>query len=110
MGTDGDGDGQEDDADDVTVANVALRYVVQQRHVSAAIVGVRLGEREHIEDNQRVFRFRLTQSERAHIEAVLAKGNARPHPGGSGPRAGDCVGLGRGFHYCTPVTTPNIYY
>jgi hypothetical protein len=39
--------------------------------------GTRLGVSEHPEDNLNVFRFRLSDSDRADIEAVLERSNGR---------------------------------
>ncbi|MGI9412958.1 MAG: aldo/keto reductase, partial [Hyphomicrobiales bacterium] len=44
---------------EVSVANVATRWVLEQQAVGAVIVGARLGEREHREDNRRVLSFTL---------------------------------------------------
>ena len=66
----------------VTIANIALRFVLEQPFVDCAIVGARLGEREHIEDNQRVFSFRLSAGDKEDISGVLAKG--APIPGDCG--------------------------
>jgi len=39
--------------------------------------GTRLGVSEHPEDNLNVFRFRLSDADRADIEAVLERSNGR---------------------------------
>ena len=42
---------------DVTIANVAVRYVLENPIVGGAIIGVRLGISEHIEQNSKIFTF-----------------------------------------------------
>ncbi|MBX6324128.1 MAG: aldo/keto reductase, partial [Rhodospirillaceae bacterium] len=66
----------------VSVANVAVRWVLEQPAVAAVIVGARLGEREHRADNLRVFSFALDDEDRAVIAAALA--DARRIPGDCG--------------------------
>ncbi|MCF8063120.1 MAG: aldo/keto reductase [Deltaproteobacteria bacterium] len=57
----------------VSMANVACRYILDQPAVGGVIVGARLGESEHREDNLRLFRFSLSESDHAEIrEAVEA--------------------------------------
>jgi aryl-alcohol dehydrogenase-like predicted oxidoreductase len=55
----------------VTIANVAARWVLQQPGVAAAIVGVR--NSTHIEENIRVFAFELDDEDLRRIAVVLAK-------------------------------------
>ena len=55
-----------------TIANVAVRYVLDRPAVAGAIVGARLGVAEHISDNARVFNIRLDTGDLEAIEAVLA--------------------------------------
>ena len=57
---------------DVSIANVASRYVLEQPAVAGVIIGARPGEREHIADNLRVFSFSLTGEDREELEAALA--------------------------------------
>jgi aryl-alcohol dehydrogenase-like predicted oxidoreductase len=45
----------------VSVSNVASRWVLEQPAVAAVIIGARLGEREHREDNLRLFSFSLDE-------------------------------------------------
>lgn len=59
----------------VSIANVGVRYVLDQPAVAGVIVGARLGVTQHIADNARVFDFLLDAADRAAIEAVLAKSN-----------------------------------
>jgi aryl-alcohol dehydrogenase-like predicted oxidoreductase len=57
----------------VGIANLGMRYVLDQPAVAGVIVGARLGSAQHIADNARVFGFTLDPGDRAAIEAVLAK-------------------------------------
>ncbi len=67
---------------DVSIANVASRYVLEQPAVAGIIIGARPGEREHIADNLRVFSFSLTGGDRDELEAALA--TLDPIPGDCG--------------------------
>ena len=55
----------------VSIANVAVRYVLEQHTVAGAIVGARLGVSEHIEDNAQVFSFSLDRDDFAKLDPVL---------------------------------------
>jgi aryl-alcohol dehydrogenase-like predicted oxidoreductase/enamine deaminase RidA (YjgF/YER057c/UK114 family) len=66
----------------VSVSNVAVRWVLEHKSVGAVIVGVRLGESEHCDDNLKVFRFSLDGSDKAILEKALSK--ARDLPGDCG--------------------------
>ncbi len=66
----------------VSMANVATRWVLDQPAVGGVIVGARLGEREHRDDNLAMFSFTLDDADRARIEAALA--SARRIPGDCG--------------------------
>jgi aryl-alcohol dehydrogenase-like predicted oxidoreductase/enamine deaminase RidA (YjgF/YER057c/UK114 family) len=57
----------------VSIANVASRWVLDQEAVAGIIVGARLGESEHREENARVFDFALDQEDRAHIADALTE-------------------------------------
>jgi aryl-alcohol dehydrogenase-like predicted oxidoreductase len=57
----------------VTIANVAVRYVLENPIVGGAIIGVRLGISEHIEQNNQVFSFSLNQNDIDEINSVLSK-------------------------------------
>jgi aryl-alcohol dehydrogenase-like predicted oxidoreductase len=57
----------------VSLANIAVRYILDRPAVAGVIVGVRLGVADHREDNARVFDVRLDGEDHAQIEAVLAK-------------------------------------
>ena len=56
----------------VSVANVAARWVLEQEAVAAVIIGARLGEREHRDDNVALFRFALDDADRARLAAAQA--------------------------------------
>eukprot|EP00475_Leptophrys_vorax_P005726 TRINITY_DN13458_c0_g1_i2.p1 TRINITY_DN13458_c0_g1~~TRINITY_DN13458_c0_g1_i2.p1 ORF type:complete len:269 (-),score=17.24 TRINITY_DN13458_c0_g1_i2:181-912(-) len=58
----------------VSVANVAVRAVLDQPTVAASMVGVRLGVAEHIADNQRIFALQLDEEDRERIERVTRRG------------------------------------
>jgi aryl-alcohol dehydrogenase-like predicted oxidoreductase len=55
----------------MSVANVAVRYVLDRPTVAGVIVGARLGHSDHREENARVFDFTLDQEDLDQIEAVL---------------------------------------
>jgi aryl-alcohol dehydrogenase-like predicted oxidoreductase len=58
----------------VSIANVAVRSILDRPAVAGVIVGCRLGKSEHIADNRRVFDLRLDEEDRARIAAVTRKG------------------------------------
>ena len=66
----------------VSLANVATRWVLEQPAVAAVIIGVRLTGREHRADNLRLFSFSLDEDDRRTIRAALAV--ARRIPGDCG--------------------------
>jgi aryl-alcohol dehydrogenase-like predicted oxidoreductase len=55
----------------VTIANVAVRYILDRPAVAGVIIGVRLGVTDHREDNARVFGFALDPKDYDRIESVL---------------------------------------
>ena len=57
----------------VSIANVAVRAILDRPAVAAVIVGTRLGVAEHIADNTRVFGLQLDSDDRAKLDAVSAK-------------------------------------
>ncbi len=57
---------------DVSVANVATRWVLEQPAVAAVIVGARLGEREHRADNLQLFAFAFDDEDRALLNTAFA--------------------------------------
>jgi aryl-alcohol dehydrogenase-like predicted oxidoreductase/enamine deaminase RidA (YjgF/YER057c/UK114 family) len=66
----------------VSISNVATRWVLEQPAVAAVIVGARLGESEHRDDNRRLFSFALDEEDRRIIDAALA--GTRRIPGDCG--------------------------
>lgn len=50
-----------------------VRWVLDQPAVGGAIVGVRLGLTEHLEDNKKVFSFKLDNDDVSAIAAVQGK-------------------------------------
>jgi aryl-alcohol dehydrogenase-like predicted oxidoreductase/enamine deaminase RidA (YjgF/YER057c/UK114 family) len=67
---------------DVSIANVASRYILEQPAVAGVIIGARPGQREHVADNLGVFSFSLTLEDREELQAALATLN--PIPGDCG--------------------------
>ncbi len=65
----------------VTIANVATKYILSQSHVAGVIVGARLGKSQHIKDNLKLFDFSLDSDDLASIEGALS---------GLNPIHGDC--------------------
>jgi aryl-alcohol dehydrogenase-like predicted oxidoreductase/enamine deaminase RidA (YjgF/YER057c/UK114 family) len=65
----------------VSMANVAVRYVLEAPAVAGVIVGARLGRSRHIEDTARLFEFELDDESVSEIKDVLA---------GMDPIPGDC--------------------
>ena len=68
----------------VSLANVAVRAILDRPSVAGVIVGVRLGITDHRTDNARVFEFALTSEDHARIQAVLGKSRDLYHS------IGDC--------------------
>ena len=62
----------------LTIANVAVRWVIQQPAVGGAIVGMRLGHTaaDHIAENARVFSFALDDEDMATLAVVQRKGRS----------------------------------
>lgn len=58
----------------VSMANIAVRYVLDRPAVAGVIVGARLGVVEHIADTMRIFALQLDADDRTQIEEVLARG------------------------------------
>jgi aryl-alcohol dehydrogenase-like predicted oxidoreductase/enamine deaminase RidA (YjgF/YER057c/UK114 family) len=67
----------------VSMANVATRWVLEQPAVAAVIVGARLGEREHRDDNLRLFTFTLDDADRALFDQALTGAKRLPGDCGS---------------------------
>jgi aryl-alcohol dehydrogenase-like predicted oxidoreductase len=56
-----------------SIANVAVRAILDRPAVGGVIVGVRLGVSDHLEDNRRVFDLQIDAEDRERIDAVLRK-------------------------------------
>jgi len=69
-------------AHDVSMANVASRFILEQPAVGAVIIGARLGASEHIENNQALLNFTLKANDRDAIKEAL--NNLTPIPGDCG--------------------------
>ncbi|HLP87172.1 MAG TPA: aldo/keto reductase [Nostocaceae cyanobacterium] len=54
----------------VSIANVAVRYILDQPTVGGVIVGARLGVSEHIADNSQVFNFSLDSEDINAIDLI----------------------------------------
>ena len=67
---------------DVSVANVATRWVLDHPAVAGVIVGARLGERVHAADNLQLFGFELDAED--HARLADAFGTTRDMPGDCG--------------------------
>ena len=67
----------------LSIANVACRHILDHPAVAGIIVGARLGETDHIDDNLNLFRFRLDDAARADLDAACAELD---------PIGGDCGG------------------
>jgi aryl-alcohol dehydrogenase-like predicted oxidoreductase/enamine deaminase RidA (YjgF/YER057c/UK114 family) len=57
----------------VSIANIACRYILEQPAVGGVIIGARLGERQHVDENLRLFQFTLDETSRAAITAAITK-------------------------------------
>lgn len=55
----------------VSISNVATRWVLQHAHVAGVIVGARLGENQHRDDNLRLFQFELDASDLALLDQAF---------------------------------------
>ena len=60
------------DKHQVSIANVAERYILDKPAVAGVIIGARLGVAEHIAENARLFSFSLDDDDQQAIEAVSA--------------------------------------
>ena len=57
----------------VSISEVAVRYILDRPAVAGVIVGVRLGVADHRDDNARVFGFGLELEDLDRIESVLSR-------------------------------------
>jgi len=58
---------------EVSVANVACRFILDEPAVGGIIIGARLGESEHLQDNLRLFQFSIDEEDHDEINKSLAK-------------------------------------
>ena len=66
----------------VSIPNVATRWVLDHPAVAGVIVGARLGERVHVEDNRQLFSIALDAEDHARLAEAFA--NTREVPGDCG--------------------------
>jgi aryl-alcohol dehydrogenase-like predicted oxidoreductase len=59
----------------VSIANVATRYILDKAAVGGVIIGARLGISDHINNNAQVFTFSLDRSDYDDIDAICTKSN-----------------------------------
>lgn len=67
---------------EVSIANVASRFIMDQPHVAGVILGARLGKSEHIAENKQLVALGLDQEDKRNIQSVLETLN--PVPGDCG--------------------------
>ncbi len=60
-------------AHNVSISNVATRYILDQPSVGGVIIGARLGISEHIEENGKVFGFTLDTQESDRINSICSQ-------------------------------------
>lgn len=70
------------DAHDVSIANVASRFILEQPAVGAVIIGARLGESEHIENNRALLSFSVEEESWRAIKDAMNQ--LTPIPGDCG--------------------------
>ena len=61
-----------------SMANVASRFILDQPAVGGVIIGARLGESEHIQDNLRLFQFEIDEKSREMLENAMSHLHAIP--------------------------------
>jgi aryl-alcohol dehydrogenase-like predicted oxidoreductase len=61
------------DKHNVSISNVAVRYILEKPTVAGVIVGARLGVSEHTEENARVFDFTLSTEDFERIDAISSQ-------------------------------------
>src|SRR5438874_1808594 len=59
----------------VSIANVATRYILDKSAVAGVIIGARLGLVDHRNDNTQVFNFSLVKSDYDDIDTISTKSN-----------------------------------
>ncbi len=60
---------------DISIANVATRYILNRPAVAGVIIGARLGITDHIEDNARVFNLDLDIDDINRVEEICKRSN-----------------------------------
>jgi aryl-alcohol dehydrogenase-like predicted oxidoreductase len=60
----------------VSIANVATRYILSKPAVASVIIGVRLGIADHRNSNAQVFDFGLDKSDFDDIDTICKKSNS----------------------------------
>lgn len=60
-------------AHNVSISNVATRYILDQPSVGGVIIGARLGISEHIEENEKIFSFTLDTQESDRINSICSQ-------------------------------------
>ena len=66
----------------VSMANIACRYILDQPAVGGVIIGARLGVSENRRDNLRLFQLEIDAASRSNLDAAVAR--LRPIPGDCG--------------------------
>jgi len=62
----------------VTIANIASKYILDQPVVAGIIIGARLGKSDHIADNDKLFSFTLDEESRKQVARSLSELTAIP--------------------------------
>jgi aryl-alcohol dehydrogenase-like predicted oxidoreductase/enamine deaminase RidA (YjgF/YER057c/UK114 family) len=70
------------DRHQMSISNVATRYILDQPAVAAVIVGARPGQSEHIQDNKGIFKIQLDSKDKEAITGALAELTAIPGDNG----------------------------
>lgn len=58
---------------EVGIANVASKWIMDQPAVGGVIIGARLGQSAHIEDNEKIFSFDFEKEDKVLIQGILEK-------------------------------------
>ncbi len=58
-----------------SVANIAIRFILDKPVVAGVVIGVRLGISEHRDDNVKVFDLNLDSEDNAKIKSGVSKAN-----------------------------------
>jgi aryl-alcohol dehydrogenase-like predicted oxidoreductase len=59
-----------------SISNVATRWVLDHDYVGAVIIGGRMGISEHVDENVKVFSFRLDDEDKSTIKVILERSRA----------------------------------